>query len=156
MSKFEFIFVLISIIAGLAVTHLLSGLTRAGRGTEGKIDIAHVAFSIATVVLLITVWWTTFRWESYENFTFAEFSLLCGFIFTFYIMAVILYPGQSAVVPPFSEIRSKFYATFILYCAIEIVVVYVRDGSFSPWYYLPMVIHLIVLSGAGILCPMPG
>ena len=151
MSRFEFIFVLVSIIAGLALAHLLSGLTRSRRGPERKIDIAHVAFSFAIIVLLITVWWATFRWEDYENWTFIEFSLVCGYISLFYVMAVILYPSQSAVVPQFSDVRMRFYATFVFYCVVEIAVNYIRDGFFSPWYYLPMMIHLIALSGAGLI-----
>jgi len=114
MSRFEFIFVLISIIAGLALAHLLSGLTRSRRGPDGKIDIAYVAFSFATVVLLITVWWATFRWEDYENWTFIEFSLVCGYISLFYVMAVILYPSQSAVVPQFSDVCTQFYRACFL------------------------------------------
>jgi hypothetical protein len=151
MSRFEFIFVLVSIIAGLALTQLLSGLTRSRRSSNGTIDIAHVAFSLAIIVLLVTVWWATFRWESYKVWTFMEFVLLCGYVSLFYVMAVILYPSQSPEVPEFSKIRMRFYAIFILYCVLEIVVIYIRDGLFSPWYYLPMMIHLILLSSLGML-----
>ena len=151
MSQFEFIFVLISIVAGLALAQLLSGLTRSRRGSDGTVDTAHIAFSLAIVVLLITVWWSTFRWEDYEFWTFTEFSLLCGYISLFYVMAVILYPTHSALVPQFSEIRVRFYAAFIFYCALEIGVIYIRDGVFSPWYYIPMMIHLILLSSLGVL-----
>jgi len=49
MSQFEFIFVLISIIAGLALAQLLSGLARQPRNSIGQIDIAHAAFSTATI-----------------------------------------------------------------------------------------------------------
>ena len=41
MSRFEFIFVLISIVAGLALTQLLSGLTRSLRQSGRNVDIAH-------------------------------------------------------------------------------------------------------------------
>ncbi len=102
-------------------------------------------------MLLITVWWATFRWEDYENWTFIEFSLVCGYISLFYVMAVILYPSQSAVVPHFSDVRMQFYAEFVFYNVLEPAVNYIRDGVFSPWYYLPMMIHLILLSGAGML-----
>ncbi len=80
MSQFEFIFVLISIIAGLALAQLLSGMTRPPRGPTGKVDITHVAFSAGVTVLLITIWWSTFRWQTYEKWTVVEFLLLCGYV----------------------------------------------------------------------------
>lgn len=149
MSQFEFIFVLVSIIAGLALAQLLSGLTRPPRNVNGQIDIAHVAFSASTTLLLIVVWWATFRWQAYENWTFTEFFLLCGYVSLFYLLAVILNPLRSAELPEFKLIRTKFYVVFAFYNVLETLVIYVRDGGFSP-LYLPMVAHLFVLSLLGI------
>jgi hypothetical protein len=150
MSQFEFIFVLISIIAGLALAQLLSGMTRPPRNSAGQIDIAHVAFSTATTVLLITVWWATFRWQKYENWTVAEFLLLCSYVSLFYVLAVILSPLRTAELLEFKQIRTKFYAVFAFYCVLEPVVIYIRDGGLAPWYYVPMMVHLFVLSSLGI------
>jgi len=149
MSQFEYIFVLISIIAGLALAQLLSGLARPPRNSIGKIDIAHVAFSAAITVLLITVWWATFRWQKFEYWTFTEFILLCGFVSLFYVLAVILNPLRTAELLEFKQVRTKFYAVFAFFCMLEPVVIHVRDGEFSP-YYVPMMVHLFVLSTLGI------
>lgn len=149
MSQFEYIFVLISIIAGLALAQLLSGLAKPPRNSNDKVDIAHVAFSAAITVLLITVWWATFRWQNFENWTFTEFFLLCGFVSVFYVMAVILNPLRTAELLEFKEVRTKFYAVFAFYCVLEPVVIHVRDGEFSP-YYVPMMVHLFMLSALGI------
>jgi apolipoprotein N-acyltransferase len=110
LSQFEFIFVLISIIAGLALAQFLSGMTRPPRDSTGRIDIAHVAFSAGVTVLLITVWWSTFRWQSYETWTVVEFLLLCFYVSLFYVKAVILSPLRTADLPAFEQIRGKFYA----------------------------------------------
>ena len=151
MSQFEFIFVLISIIAGLALAQLLSGMARPPRNSVGRIDIAHVAFSTAILVLLVTVWWSTFRWQGYENWTVTEFLLLCGYVSLFYVLAVILNPSRIADLPEFKLIRTKFYAVFAFYCVLEPVVIYIRDGVLAPWFYVPMMIHLLVLSSLGIV-----
>ena len=150
MSQFEFIFVLISIIAGLALAQLLSGMARPPRSEAGRVDVTHVAFSLATIVLLITVWWATFRWQEYEVWTFTEFFLLCGFVSLFYVMAVILNPPRHADLPAFSQVRNKFYGVFAFYCVLEPVVIYIRDGELAPWYYAPMMVHLFALSVLGI------
>jgi hypothetical protein len=150
MSQFEFIFVLISIIAGLALAQLLAGMARPPRNSAGQTDIAHVAFSAAILVLLVTVWWATFRWQSYETWTVAEFFLLCGYVSLFYVIAVILSPLRTAEIPEFKQVRTRFYAVFAFYCVLEPAVIYIRDGELAPWYYVPMMIHLLVLSILGI------
>ena len=150
MSQFEFIFVPISIIAGLALTKLLSGMARPPRNSSGQLDIAHIAFSAATLVLLISVWWSTFRWQKYENWTVAEFFLLCGSVSLFYVLATSLSSSGTADSPEFEEIRTKFFAVHAFYFVLEPVVIYVRDGELSPWYYVPMMIHFFVLSISGI------
>jgi hypothetical protein len=150
VSRFEFIFVLISIVAGIALTQLLSGLPRSLRPAEGKVDIAHVLFSLATILLLMAVWWNSFRWEQSEAWTFVEYSLIFVYISIFYVMAAILHPTHSSAVPKFNEVRTQFYVVFFLYNFVEILVVYVRDGYLSPWGYLPLPVHLGVLAGTGI------
>jgi len=152
MSRFEFIFVLISIVAGLALTRLLSGLTQSFRRSERGLDIAHVLFSLGIVVLLFSIWWNSFRWEGREVWTYLEYSLLCVYMSMFYAMAAVLHPLNSPVVPRFDEIRTPFYVAFILYSSVEVLVVYVRDG-YVPLDYLPLVTSLVVLGGIGIfLC----
>ncbi|TXS95565.1 hypothetical protein FV139_06700 [Parahaliea maris] len=150
MSQFEFIFVLISIIAGLALAQLLSGMTRPPRNSLGRLDLTHVAFSAGTTVLLITIWWSTFRWQTYETWTVVEFLLLCGYVSLFYVKSVILSPLRTEELPAFEQIRGKFYAVLALYCIVEPVVIFLRDGELAPWYYVPMMVHFFVLAGLGI------
>lgn len=69
-----------------------------------------MAFSAGVTVLLITVWWSTFRWQSYETWTVVEFLLLCFYVSLFYVKAVILSPLRTADLPAFEQIRGKFYA----------------------------------------------
>ncbi len=150
MSQFEFIFVLISIIAGLALAQLLSGMTRPPRNSTGRVDITHVVFSAGVTVLLITIWWSTFRWQPYERWTVVEFLLLCFYVSLFYVKAVILSPLRTAEVPTFEQVRGKFYAVFALYCVVEPIVIHIRDGELAPWFYVPMMVQFFVLASLGI------
>ena len=151
MSRFEFIFVLISIVAGLALTRLLSGLTQSLRKSDRGLDIAHVLFSLAIITLLFSIWWNSFRWEGREVWTYAEYALLCIYMSMFYVTAAILHPLNSPVIPRFDGIRTQFYFVLILYILVEILVVYIRDGYFLTVDYWVLVIHLIVLAGIGII-----
>jgi len=148
MSQFEFIFVLISIVAGLALTRLLSGLTQSFHRRERKLDIAHILFSLGTILLLFSIWWNSFRWEEREVWTYLEYSLLCVYMSMFYAMAAILHPLNSQFVPRFDDIRAPFYVVFILYGFVEFLVVYVRDGSLALDYLV--IGQLYLLAGIGI------
>jgi hypothetical protein len=149
MSRFEFIFVLISIVAGLALTRLLSGLTQSLRRSKREFDIAHILFSLGIIVILFGIWWNSFRWEELKVWTYLEYSLLCVYMSAFYAMAAILHPGNSRVVPRFDEIRTPFYVAFILYLMVEVVVVYVRDGSVETGYFV-VIGPFTALAGIGI------
>jgi hypothetical protein len=149
MSQFEFIFVLISIVAGLALTRLLSGLTQSFRRSERELDIAHVLFSVGIIVLLFSIWWNSFRWEQHEVWTYLEYSLLCVYMSMFYAIAAILHPLNSPAIPRFDEIRTQFYVVLIMYTCTEMLIVYVRDGIVT-WDYVALIIHLNVLSGIGL------
>jgi hypothetical protein len=149
MSRFEFIFVLISIVAGIVLTQLLSGLTRSLRQAGRNVDIAHAVFTLATIALLHGVWWSSFRWEEHQTWTYLEYSLIFVYISMFYVMAEILHPRTSTVEPRFDEIRFPFYAVLIFYTSFEPVIVYVRDGNLS-FIYLSMIILFSALAIIGL------
>jgi hypothetical protein len=149
MSRFEFIFVLISIVAGLALTQLLSGLTRSLRRSARSIDIAHVLFTLATIALLHGVWWSSFRWEEHQTWSFLEYSLIFVYVSLFYVMAEILHPRNSTVAPKFDESRLPFYVVLILYSFYEPLIVYVRDGNLSL-IYLSVIVSVIALAALGL------
>ena len=151
MSRFEFIFVLISIVAGLALTQLLSGLTRAIRHSGRNVDIAHVLFSLGTIALLHGVWWNSFRWEELQTWSFFEYSLIFVYMSMFYVMAEILHPRNSTAAPQFDEIRFPFYVILILYTSYEPLIVYVRDGSLPLTYLSIVIFPLIALAAIGLI-----
>ena len=149
MSRFEFIFVLISIVAGIVLTQLLSGLTRSLRQAGRNVDIAHAIFTLATIALLHGVWWSSFRWEEHQTWTYLEYSLIFVYISMFYVMAEILHPRTSTVEPRFDEIRFPFYVVLIFYTSFEPVIVYVRDGNL-PFIYLSMIILFSTMAIIGL------
>jgi hypothetical protein len=149
MSQFEYLFVLISIVTGLALTRLLSGVTLAFTRKHRRSEPERLLFSLAIIVVMLAVWWSSFRWADREVWTFFEYTLLCVYISMFYAMAAILHPNNAAEDTRFEDVRTPFYLTFIVYQFVEWLVVYVRDGDVSV-SYLILVLHLNVLAGIGI------
>ncbi len=150
MSQFEFIFVLASIIVGLALARLFDGLSQAFQQRRQDFDHVHLAFTIGVIVFLVLVWWTTYRYENKESWNYAEFALNTVYMSSLYALAAILYPRHRTEIPKFSEIRTAVYAAIVWFFVIDNLNMYIRGDLFSPWYYLPTTSHLILLAATGI------
>ncbi len=150
MSQFDYIFVLASIIVGLALARLFDGLSQILQKRRQDFDHVHLAFTIAVIVFLVLVWWTTYRFESKGAWNYAEFALVIVYMSSLYALAAILYPRHRTEVPNFTEIRTAVYSAIAWFFLVDNLIMYVRGDLFSPWYYLPTTSHLILLAGTGI------
>ena len=90
--KFEFIAVLISIVFGVAMTNLLSGMLR----SYFKRDLSNtrLAWSLAVGIVLVANWWGFFRWSDNPEWTFPQFLFLVFWSTTHYLLAVSIYPYE--------------------------------------------------------------
>ncbi len=152
MSQFEYIFVLVSIVVGLALTRLLDGLSQSiqKRVKEGGLDLAHLGFSVAVITLLIVVWWGMFRYADQPTWTFPKFLTLTIYVASFYALVAILYPTHRSTVPDFKEFRTLFYVVMAANLALELLNTYMSGDLFSPWYYMISTGHVLALSVLGI------
>ena len=153
MSQFEFIFVLVSIVLALALTRLLDGLGHVLQNRLGhrKVDMAHLGFSIAVIVLLVIVWWALFRWDSDSAWSYPKYLVIILHMASFYALAAILYPGHERSVPDFERIRPSFYAVLAANTLLEIAHTYMLGALFTPWYYLLITGILAALCFVGLL-----
>ncbi len=147
MDKFEFIAVLVSIVFGVAITNLLSGMLR----SYFKRDLSNtrLAWSLAVGMVLVANWWGFFRWSDNPEWEFPEFLFLMFWSTTHYLLAVSMYPY--AFLDEYSEeMQRKF-----LLCSMLVVVVAdvaenaVRGELFSPWHYP------VFISSIGVLAATP-
>ena len=153
MSQFEFNFVLVSIVIALALTRLLDGLSRVLQDhfKNKPIDMAHLGFSVAVLVLLVIVWWALFRWDKDSAWTYPKYLVITLHMASFYALSAVLYPGRETNVPNFEPIRSSFYVVFAANNLLEIWHTYLLGALFAPWYYLPVTGLLILLCIVGLL-----
>ena len=134
MEKFEFIVVLLSIIFGLALTNLLSGMLRAFFMKD--LTDTRLAWSLTVGVILLVNWWGFFHWSDNEVWQFTEFLFLMFWATIHYLLAVSLYPYD--FMDDYSEeLQRKFMLWMMLsLSAIDIVETSIRGDLFNPWYYL--------------------
>ena len=141
MSTFEFIAVLLSIIFGLAIANLLSGMLQAFLRRE--LTDTRLAWSILVGNILLLDWWVFFQWSDHTNWRFHEFLYLALWATVHYLLAVALYPYK--FLTEYSEdLQQKFVLVALLTVAIlDCGEKLVRGDFLNPWYYPLMILYII-------------
>jgi hypothetical protein len=154
LSLFEFLGVLISVVMGLGIAHILSGMSK----TIHLRDVVrpywvHTAWSVNTLFLIITIWWGMFWWSSLEQWHFYQYLFVISYAIVLFLAASILYPWD--VEPGFDfEVhfyrnRPFFFGILALAWAIDIpeTILKADQGLRSlPELYLVVVPSMLVLS----------
>jgi hypothetical protein len=153
MTKFEFIAVLLSIIFGLGLTNLLSGMLQAFFKRE--LTDTRLAWSIFVGTLVLVNWWMLFRWSDHSDWRFHEFLYLVAWSTVHYLMAVSLYPYKF-LTEYSEELQRKFLLASVLStCALDVGEKIVLGNLFEPWYYLIMILYIVVLTVLPLAMPKP-
>ena len=106
MSPFEYLAVLVSLILGLGIAHILTGVGRAiHRRREIRTDLVHGLWTVTTFLILVLNWWVFFESRSVPTWTFGQFLLIIGWSVAFYL---ILLAGIGMVV------RRRGYHVFLV------------------------------------------
>jgi hypothetical protein len=155
MSSFEFIAALMSIIIGLGVANLLSGIARAFyRRRENPLDDVRIVLSVATLLSLALQWWVTFKWNREMTWSFDQFIVLIIWTVSLYLLTVFLYPPDLSLEEEhagrFERTRIGYYWSFIAVCVLDIVQTAMRGELFQPVWYFPFVGHYAVVAAIGL------
>lgn len=153
MSKFEFIVVLLSIIFGLGLANLLSGMMQAFLRRE--LTDTRIAWSIFVGNLLLVDWWLLFRWSDHADWRFHEFLYLAIWATVHYLMAVSIYPYK--FLSDYSEeLQRKFViVSFFAVAALDVGENYIRGNLFEPWYYLILISYLSIVAILPLIVAKP-
>jgi hypothetical protein len=118
---FDYFGVLISVILGLALTHLLRGLARLIQmRREIRPYWVHILWTINVVVFVLAIWWGMFWWRGLQSWTFEWFFFIALYAIALFMWASMLYP------PEFShglDFEQYFFANRYWFFGIQSVVV---------------------------------
>lgn len=154
MNEFEYLAVFVSIIFGISVTHILSGVIRSIY--RGQIDHTHFVLTTFLFFVLILNWWVGFSWAKQEVWSFDLFIVIIIWSVSHYLAAITLYPPLSAGVEhPFEFRRNWFLWAFVGIGFTDILQTVARGAVFTPKAYLPFVLHYMVLSILAIYIKKP-
>src|ERR1035441_9685778 len=122
---FSYLGVLISVILGLALTHLLVGLSKMIQLRESvKIYWVQVVWTINIILYVLALWWGMFWWNKLQVWTIEEFLFIIGYSIVVFMLASMLSPWGFRA-------RSGFRAIFFRQ---QIVVFYDFSGCDAHGY----------------------
>jgi len=104
VSAFEYLSVFISIILGLAVVHLLGGVSlMLDQRVRARFDLIHFLWVINMFTLITWVWWGNWQLEGIETFSPLHYVAMVLFSVVVYLMCGLLFPVRGNEVEDFSE-----------------------------------------------------
>ena len=124
MSQFEYIAVLVSVIAGLGIVHLLSGITRF-LSTKGpwKPYWVHLLWTWNVFHFIVFYWWFFWRWSAISDWQLLLFLFILVYAVLLYMLCAILFPPNEKKTD-FREIyyqnRKYFFGLWVLIMLIDI------------------------------------
>jgi hypothetical protein len=146
MGTFEYAMVLVSIIIGLALTHILSALGAAvhrlrGHGDPIRLEPVYLLWVGYVLIWLISFWWFEFRFQSLKvEWTYGLYLFLILYAICLFFIAVILIPGRMNGVRDTYEYfmagRIWFFAAVLFTLGIDQVDSFLKgvDWGLRPLY----------------------
>ncbi len=154
MSEFEYLAVFISIIFGISLTHILAGTIRSIY--RNKAEESHLVWTLFILLVMILNWWTGYAWHDQQTWSFDLFMIIVFWSMAHYLVAITLYPPQAAGREhPFEYRHNWFLWAWIGIVLSDVLQTAARGDVFSPWYYLPFVLHYVFLALIAIFLQKP-
>lgn len=93
MGVFEYIGVLISVIMGLAITHLAVGTSKLIQCRDtAKPYLPHALWTVNILLHILMIWWSMFWWSSLEDWNAFYYLGITLYAIVLFLMAAMLYP----------------------------------------------------------------
>jgi hypothetical protein len=117
---FDYFGVLISVIFGLALTHMLRGVGRIIelRG-ETRPYWVHLVWALNCVIFVLAIWWGMYWWKGLQEWSAEWFFFIAGYAVAIFMWAYVLFPSELA---PGVDFEAYFYANRRWFFGIQMVV----------------------------------
>ena len=151
MSSFEFLSVLISVVVGLGIANILTGLGRIlHRHKVIRVSVAFVSWTLFLSLYMVIYWWNiVFGWQEWQNWNLLVFLFVLTYGVLLFLLSVILFPtDMPASWDPhshFIDMRKWFFGLFIILIVVEFLDSYIKNHleDFSVPYFLIIGLWLV-------------
>ena len=111
---FNYLTVLISIVLGLGIAHLLSGVARSiSRRAETRFYWPTLVWIFVLLILIIQVWWVDFSLSKVTQWTLAGFASTLLIPAALYFMSFLILPESSDMRETYFENRVWFFSLLV-------------------------------------------
>ena len=139
MDPYEYLTVFVSVIFGLAVVHLLSGVSLIlDTRVRERVDWIHGVWTVNVFLTTLLVWWFNFNLTAVQEWTLLHFLDLVAYAVVLYLMSGLLYPVRGAEIIDFRAHfecnRCRFFMVCLAFQAIDFAdVLLERQALGSAW-----------------------
>ena len=156
---FEYLTILISVVIGLALTHLLTNLIRIIHNREHvKPYWVHLLWSATIVLWTISFWWFTFSMSTVREWTLGLFAFVMVYAVLLYVLMALLFPEDIEKKQNYEQLyfqnQKWFFTTLTLFLMLDLVDFWIRLQTgldiVTVGPYAFFIGPLIVLSGIAI------
>jgi hypothetical protein len=156
MDPYEYLTVFVSVILGLAVVHLLSGVALIlDTRVRERLDWLHAVWTANVFITTLLVWWFNFGLSAVTEWTLPHFMNLVAYSVVLYLMAGLLYPVRGDEVVDFrahfEANRPRFFTVCLIFQVVDFAdAALERQAIGTPWVGLHLV-SLVVFAGAFVI-----
>jgi len=153
VTPYEYLTVFLSVIFGLAIVQLLSGVSLIlDAREESRPYWVHLVWTLNVFVLAVVTWWFNFSLDSIRTWSFFHFLDLVVYAVLIYVLAGLLFPTRGPEVVDFrahfERNRGWFFTVFAVFVPVDLVDSFVEEaagleGLFSEFYFLFMGCSLV-------------
>jgi hypothetical protein len=146
MGAFEYVMVLVSIVIGLAITHLLNALATGvhrirGHGEPLRLEPVYLLWVGFVLTWLVSFWWWEFKFQEIASeWTFALYLFVISYAVALFLLAAVLVPNRLVGVVDsyayFMDGRKWFFWGVILVVGLDTVDSFLKgtDWGLRPIY----------------------
>lgn len=126
MHAFDYVMALAAVIVGLALTHMLVGVTRMVEGSgRSRLYWVHLVWLAGIFITVLLWWWAEFQWSAARSWTFAMYLFILIYAVLLFLMSAALVPAE--VVAPsdyrafFDRRKAWFLGLIVAYALTDLV-----------------------------------
>jgi hypothetical protein len=156
MHMFEYVIVLISIVIGLALTHLMQGIAGLIQNpSRARIWWVHLVW-VAYMILSISFWWWwEFQLQNIRTWTFSIYLFVLLYAFYLYLVCAVLFPhhleGYAGYRDYFLARRRWFFGLLIGWAVIDVIDTWIKGPDYFASHTHDTVIFNVILALTGII-----
>jgi hypothetical protein len=163
MRPFDYVMMLAAIVIGLALTHLMQGVSRILENPKGaRIWWVHLLWVAHMALLSVFWWWFEFQLRTTPVWTFQLYTFVLGYAFLIYLICTLLFPSDLGSHANFKEYFLSRRRVFFGMLAALLVVDVLDTLSKGAAHFASLGIEypvsqaaLVVLCIIGFLSPRP-